>query len=154
MSLKIELIGSVTNILVAPILLWIFGIFGLAYSLIISSVFRSLFGLSVLKMKYNFYPDLQHSTRTIVSSVVSTGLTIGFIRYFSNIPSILSLILGTGTFILAYLIIAPVIGAVDANMIKYLDSKLRNIVVVYPIARIILRFEMKIIQILEKIKRN
>jgi O-antigen/teichoic acid export membrane protein len=35
MSLKIELIGSVTNILVAPILLWIFGIFGLAYSLII-----------------------------------------------------------------------------------------------------------------------
>ena len=154
MSLKIELIGSVTNILVAPILLWIFGIFGLAYSLIISSVFRSLFGLSVLKMKYNFYPDLQHSTRTIVSSVVSTGLTIGFIRYFSNIPSILSLILGTGTFILAYLIIAPVIGAVDANMIKYLDSKLRNIVVVYPIARIILRFEMKIIQILEKTKRN
>jgi hypothetical protein len=108
----------------------------------------------VLKMKYNFYPDLQHSMRTLVSSAVSTGLTIGFIRYFSNIPSILSLILGTGTFILAYLIIAPVIGAVDANMIKYLNSKLRNIVVVYPIARIILRFEMKIIQILDKIKRN
>ena len=147
-SLRVGLVGSVVSILVSPVLIWMWGVFGLAVSIIVSSVFRSLFGLYVFNRRYDFYPDLRHTMRTLLSSAVSASLSFGVVRLLSGATPFLSLLLGSGVFLLVYLFLAPVTGAVEERDIGNLDSMLRSLVVVYPFARVLLEFERKIIRVI------
>jgi len=151
-SLRVGLVGSAVSILVSPVLVWVWGIFGLAVSIIISSVFRSVFGLYMFIKRYDFYSDLLHTVKTLLSSGVSAGLSFGVVRLLSGVTPLLSLLLGSGVFLVTYLFIAPVTGAVEERDIENLDSMLRSLVVVYPFARILLGFERKIIRLLSRVR--
>jgi len=145
-SFRAGLVESVVIILVSPFLIGVWGALGLAMSLIVSRVTGSVFGLYVLHKKYCLYPNLWHSLRTLLGSLVSTGLSFGVIRLLSDLPTILSLFLGTGVFLTTYLFIAPVIGAIEEGDIMNLNGMLRGLFVIYPFIRIILGIERSIIR--------
>jgi len=146
LNLRVRLVGSAISILVSPVLVWMWGIFGLAVSLIISSSISRVFGLYVLKKRYGFYPDLRHSGRTLLSSVFSAGLSFGGVRFFSSVAPFLSLVIGSVIFVVVYLILAPSIGALEEEDIVNLDSMMSGLGVLYPFIRVFLRVERKIIR--------
>lgn len=146
-TLRVGLVGSAASILISPILVWMWGVSGLAVSIIVSSVTGSVFGLYALNKRYGFYPDLWHTARTLLSSVIAAGLAFGVVRLLSDATPLLSLFLGSGVYLLAYLFLAPVTGAVDEGDIENLDSMLRGLAVIYPFARIMLEFERHIIKL-------
>jgi len=153
-SLRVGLVGSVVSVLVSPVLIWSWGVFGLAVSIIVSSLFGSVFGLYVFNKRYDFYPDLQHTVRTLLSSAVSAGLSFGVIRLLSGGGPFVSLLLGSGVFLVVYLFMAPLTGAVLEGDIENLDSMLRSLVVVYPFARVFLRVERKIIRLIGGFRKD
>ena len=146
-SMRVGLFGSVTSILISPVFVWMWGVSGLASSVIISSIAGSAFGLYVLHEKYGLVPDLRHALRTLLSSAVSVGASFGVVRFMLAGSSFLSLVLGSGVFLLAYLFLASVLGVIEENDIGNLDSMLKGLVVVYPLAYILLEFERKILRL-------
>ena len=153
-SLRVGLVSSAVSIIVSPALVWVWGVFGLAVSIIVSSVFGSVFGLYMFNKRYDFYPDLGHTMRTLLSSLVSAGLSFGVIRLLSGGGSFVSLLFGSGVFAVAYLFLAPVTGAVEERDIVNLDSMLRSLAVVYPFAHTLLGFERKIIRLIAGFKKD
>jgi len=151
--MKVGFAGSVTAIVLYPIFVWIFGVEGLIIGIIISSLTRNLFGLYVLRRKYGVSPDLKHTGKTVLCSVVSAGSAYGAVQILSSSP-LLSLLLGSATFISTYLLLAPVTGAIEGRDIENLDSMLRELSVIYPFARLLLNIEEKILGLMQRQSRN
>ena len=146
-STKVGLVDSVIVILISPIFVWMWGIFGLAFSIIISKFAGSLLGLYILNEKYNMLPDLRHVIKTLLCSVISTIISLIVVRFLSVNFSFLNLLLISCIFFLAFLFLAPIMRVVDDSDIQNLDSMLSGIIIVYPLTRILLEFESRIIKL-------
>jgi len=144
-SMKVGLVGSIASILISPVFVWIWGVYGLASSIIVSSIAGSAFGLYVLNEKYGLLPDLRHALRTLLSSSVSAGASFGVVRFLSSSSPFLSLFLGSGVFLLAFLFFASFMKAIEESDITNLDLMLKGLVIIYPFARILLELERKIL---------
>lgn len=152
-NLKVSFAGSATSIVLYPVFVWMFGVEGLIIGIIISSLTQNLFGLYVLRRKYGVYPDLRHTGKTVLCSAVSAGSAYGAVQILSSSP-LLSLLLGSATFISTYLLLAPVTGAIEGRDIENLDSMLRELSVIYPFARLLLNIEEKILGLMQRQSRN
>jgi stage V sporulation protein B len=148
-NMKVGFSGSALAILLYPVFVWMFGVEGLIIGIIISSLTRNLFGLYVLRRKYGIYPDLRHTGKTVLCSAVSAVSAYGAVQILSSSP-LLSLFLGSATFLTAYLLLAPVTGAIEGRDIENLDSMLRELWVIYPFARLILKLEEKILGLMHR----
>lgn len=151
--LKVGLTSSAISILMSPILIWMWGVFGLAVSIIVSGISRNVFGLYVLYKKYGFYPDLWHTLRTLLSSTISASLSFGVVKLLSAVTPIVSLFIGSGVFLLFYLFLAPVVGAIEEYDIENLDTMLKGLRVIYPFAHLLLEFENRLISLLLRYKK-
>ena len=146
-TLKVVLTNSVASILISPVLVWVWGVFGLIVSIIVSSITGNVFGLYMLHRKYGVFPDLWHTVRTLLCSAVSAGVAYGVVHLLSASTPFLSLLIGSAVFLVVYLVLAPVIGAVEEQDIGNLDSMLRGLRVIYPIARLLFKIERRIIEL-------
>jgi O-antigen/teichoic acid export membrane protein len=153
-NLKISLISSATAIIVSPVFIWMWGVFGLALSLIVSSLVGSIFGLFVLGKRYNIYPDIGHSGRTLLSSLVSAAISYWVVSVISSVTPFIKLIIGSMIFFGVYIFLAPALGAIKEEDIDRLNSMSRNLGVVYSFIRVILCFERKIIRRIKGNKEN
>ena len=81
----------------------------------------------------------------MLCSAVLAGVAYGVVQLLSASTPFLSLFIGSAVFLVAYLVLAPVTGAVEEQDIVNLDSMLRGLWVVYPFARLFLEFEGRII---------
>ncbi len=91
------------------------GVSGLALSDIVSSIVGSAFGLYVLREKYGLLPDLWYALRTLLCSAVSAGASFWVVRFLLAGSPFLSLVLGSGVFLLAYLFLASFMGVIEEN---------------------------------------
>jgi len=154
LSFRVGFTSSIVSILVSPILIWVWGVFGLTVSLIISSVAGSIFGLYMLHKRYGFYPDLWHTIRTLLSSAVSAGLAFGVVWLLSDVGPFPSFFIGSGIFILVYLFLAPITGVIQEYDIINLDSMLKGLGVFYPFTSLLLKFEKKFLGLMIRRKKS
>ena len=145
-TMKIGLIGSAVSILLSPVLIWIWGMPGLIVSIIVSSVIANILGVYVLYRKYDVIPDLGHMGKMLLCSGISAGSAYGVLWLLSTITPLQSLFIGSTIFLIVFLVLAPVTGALEEQDIVNLDSMMRDIRFVYPFIRLILVFEEKIIK--------
>lgn len=146
------LVGSVVSILIAPVFMWKWGVFGLGSSIIVSSIASNVVGLYALNQKYGLLPDLRYALRTLLGSTVSAGLSFGVVRILLDNSPLLSLVLGSGVYLLAFLVLAPFMKIIENNDIDYLDTVLKGLVVIYPIARLVFEFERKIFRLMHVLR--
>ena len=99
-----------------------------------------------LPEKYSLKPNLSHSARTLLSSAISGGFSLVQQTYVKTSYPFVNLILTAFVFLSSYLIVAPLLGAIDNKDIHNLDSLLKNLRILYPFARVILRFEEKMLK--------
>jgi O-antigen/teichoic acid export membrane protein len=153
-SMKVVLVGSVASILISPVFVWMWGGFGLATSIIVSSIARSVYSLYVLNKKYGLLPDLRHALRTLLSSAVSAVVSYGVVRFLSTGSPFLSLVLSSVVFLLAYLFLASFMRVVEESDIGNLDSMLKGVAILYPFARLLLEFERRILRLTLRMKTD
>jgi stage V sporulation protein B len=146
-SMRVGLVGSVVSILISPVFVWMWGIFGLASSIIVSSIACGAFGLYALREKYGLLPDLRHASKTLLSSAVSAGVSFGVVRVTVAGSPFISLFLGSCVFLLAFLFLASFMRVIEEGDIGNLDSMLKGMAVIYPFARLLLEFERRIIRL-------
>ena len=145
-TMKIGLVGSAVSILLSPALIWIWGMPGLIVSIIASGVVANVLGVYVLHRKYDVHPDLGHMGKMLLCSGISAGSAYGVLWLLSTITPLQGLFTGSTIFIIVFLVLFPVTGALEGQDIVNLDSMMREISFVYPFIRLILDFEEKIIK--------
>jgi O-antigen/teichoic acid export membrane protein len=144
-TMKINLTASVVSILLSPVLVWKWSALGLIVSVILSEITRSLFGLLVLHRKYSIHPDIWRTERIVLCSTVSAGVAYGVLQVLSALTPFISLLIGSVFFLITYLVLAPIAGAIQEKDVENLDSMLRGLRIIYPIARLLLDIEEKIL---------
>ncbi|MFQ6053120.1 MAG: oligosaccharide flippase family protein, partial [Candidatus Bathyarchaeia archaeon] len=144
-SMRITLLLSSVSILLSPILVWVWGVIGLVASIIVSGLAGNLLGFLVLRNKYRVSPELEHSGRTLLCSAVSAASAYGVLWFLSDPTPLLRLFIGTAIFLTAFLLLAPLMGAIEGRDIGNLDLMLRDLKIIYPFARILLDFEERLL---------
>jgi peptidoglycan biosynthesis protein MviN/MurJ (putative lipid II flippase) len=145
-TMKIGLVGSAISILLSPVLIWIWSVPGLIVSIIVSGVIANVLGVYVLHRKYDVYPDLGHMGKILLCSGISAGSAYGVLWLLNTITPLQGLFIGSAIFLIVFLVLAPVTGALKEQDIVNLDSMMREINFVYPFIRLILDIEAKIIK--------
>jgi O-antigen/teichoic acid export membrane protein len=143
-SMRINVVTSALMIFLTFIFIQLWSVVGLIIAYTLSVLVKNLLGILILRKKYGISPNLQHSGKTFISCVLSGSLVFVFNHFFSTVP-LLDLLLSAVVFLSAYLVLAPILGAIRIWDLKYIDSMSKNIRV-YPVIRIILNILEKVIQ--------
>ena len=146
-SLEVGLANSLVSIFLSSVLIWKWGVLGLLVSLMVSRLSGNVFGIYVLHKRYGLYADFLHPLRTLLCSSVSAGISYGVIKFLPTSIPILSLLLGSATFLIVYLVLAPVSGAITETDVKNLESMFRGLAFVSFFAVLLLEVEKKILEL-------
>jgi peptidoglycan biosynthesis protein MviN/MurJ (putative lipid II flippase) len=142
----INSVGATLTILLSFALTWLWNIEGMLFSFIIAGLIQNLLGLSIIRNRFEIGPNLNHSSRIFLGSIFAGVVTLGIQWIIPNNLFVFELVLGAVIFVTLFLILAPIIGVIEINDIITLDSIFRSIKVFYPIARLILKFEKKLLK--------
>ena len=145
-SSRIIIISSSISVLLSIIFIYLWNIIGLVVSFILSSFIQNLLGLIVIRRKYDMGPDLSHTFKTFICSLISGVVTYGFLYVFKTLP-IVDLFFSVVIFLTSYLLIAPFIGAIEVIDVNNLDLMFKELKMIYPFARLVLDFEGRILRL-------
>ncbi|MCW4005356.1 MAG: oligosaccharide flippase family protein [Candidatus Bathyarchaeota archaeon] len=93
------------------------GVVGGIVAILFSSVPGMIWGLIWIWQKYRAKVDFSSSAKIMAASLLAAGVTYGFLLVF-NTADLLRLLFGAAVFVGAYLITAPLLGAVNHADIK------------------------------------
>ena len=146
-TFKINLISLVFSIPLASILIPRHGVLGLIISILASQLVSTGYGLYQVHKKYSIHLDWASSLKTVAASFSSALLVYTLLKLTPLTNPIYSLIIGGTLYITSFLGFAPILGAINDEDIENLESLLKELPLIYPIARLILRLEKKIIEL-------
>jgi uncharacterized membrane protein YfcA len=121
---------------ITPILTLFFNVPGFIFSLIVSGTISLAYTAS-LAYKYGLRFNFKSLMRICAASLISSATTLPISLYLPS-SHLVKLVLSSTTFILSYLTITPVIGAVEQRDIAGLISITRDI---KPASKMILSYE-------------
>jgi O-antigen/teichoic acid export membrane protein len=151
-ALKSSLINILVFVPLAPLFTALYGITGLIATLFTSSFCSLLYLLSTAVKKINVSLDASSSAKIYLASVTSALFSVAFLAA-SPFNGILNLILGGTIFIFTYLTLLPIIevlNATDMEIFRLLFHKIKS---VWPILKILLSYEAKILKYTQKLTR-
>jgi len=146
-TLIINIIGALSSIILTYALIQIWNIEGLLIGIIFSEFIRNLVSLTIIKKIYDITLDIIHIGKIIISSILAGGLSIFQQQYLKTSYPIFDLLLTSVIFISSYLIIAPLMGAIEKYDIDVFDTMTQNIKTIYPLVNIIIRIEKIILNV-------
>ncbi len=149
-TMKINLTTSLSFILLSPVLIWIWRVPGLIAGMAISQLLGNMYGLKVLKAKYDISPDYGHTARTLISSAISGATASVTLKTLQGSGPFPSLIVATAVYLISYLILAPSLRAIERKDVENLRTMLGDLRIIYPLIRLILSFEEKMIELIER----
>ncbi len=146
-AMVISSVGALLTIMLSLVFMQLWNVEGMLVSFILSGFVQNLLGLYIIKNRYGIGLNLNHTGRTVLCSLISGGISLGVLWVPPLQIPFLQLILSMVAFISTYIILAPILGAIEKKDINNLDSMLFTIRVLYPIARRILDFEKWLLNI-------
>jgi stage V sporulation protein B len=123
-SLKLSILSSIIGAILALILIPIYGIPGLIATILIPTIPNLALSLWWINKHYNFTIDLKSSIKIMVASASSAVITYISITQL-NLPNWITLILGAAIYFGAYIITAPLMGAINQRDIQNLKEMLK-----------------------------
>lgn len=149
-SMQVRLLKSVFSFIILPPLVWAYGIIGLALGIITIRLVPSFIGIYIINNKYKFRPDVEYTIKTLLCSIASAGITYIVVNSFSSTIEVFNLCIGLITFLLCYIVLAPVFGAIESEDVDNLVSMLKGLGIIYKISLYFLEIEKKILIALNK----
>jgi O-antigen/teichoic acid export membrane protein len=149
-ALKVNLIGLLVFLPLAPLLTFLFGVMGLIVSLFIINFCQLLYFLAMARKLVKTGPDFRTSAKAFAATALSAVALIAFLTAspFSDIPN---LILGAIILLLVYLTLLPVLGVLtqsDMEIFKQMFYKIRGIRV---ILKLFISYETKILKYKQRV---
>jgi hypothetical protein len=145
--LRISILTLAIYVPLCPALTWIWGPLGVLIAYIIAAAISTVYGLSRASVTFGARPDLRASGRILLTSMGAALPTIILVRLGVMRVGLGNLVVGGLLFLLIYLTLAPVAGAIN----KWDVSKLRSIPcrtrMVAWLANLIFDYEAKLLSI-------
>jgi hypothetical protein len=110
---------------------WLFRVPGLVIALILSGLVSISYSLWLSTVRYGMRVDLKGSLAALVAALAS-ALPVLLIVYYSVLPSLGNVIIGGLVYLLAYLTLAPLFGAVKRTDLQTLAPILGQISILRP----------------------
>jgi O-antigen/teichoic acid export membrane protein len=111
-NMKLTLITSAISLALNLMLIPTFGILGLLVTNIVAGIPSLLIALWWIKKKFNASIDLGSSAKIVLSSTIAAALTYLVVSQLT-VSSWITLILGALIFLTAYLVLTPLVGAIN-----------------------------------------
>ena len=144
-TLKITALTLGVYIPLGPILTWIDGPNGLLIAYIVSYTVSTLYGVRSVSSSFDAQPDYRSSLRTLLASLVAAVLPAILIEVRAIGTDLISLIGGGVLYLIIYLTLMPIFGAVDSQDTKNLETLLCNKRAVALYVRPVLTYERRIL---------
>jgi len=144
MTLKLSVIMALVTAFLTPTLTMVQRVYGLIVSIIVSNLMALIYGLKNLNSKYGITIDLKSSVKVLISALIA-AVPVIVVRGLVKNP-ILSVAASTTVYIITYLTITPLFKVLKVYELERLETTLRDIKVVKPLATLILKYEMTLIR--------
>ncbi len=126
---KMSLLTLVVYLPMGPALAWPWGPYGVLVAQILSTAASTIYGIHQTSMKYDALPDLRASGRILIAALAAAIPVVALVQLQLAAVGVVNLVAGGLLYLLAYLTLAPVLGAVD----KFDIINLRTIMSLVPL---------------------
>jgi O-antigen/teichoic acid export membrane protein len=145
-SLKATLIQLPAVLLLTPVLTWLYRVPGFIAALIISGAPPLAYLALTAHSKYGLKFNLDGIVRICAAGLISSTPILAIASYLPS-SHLVKLMLSAATFLLAYLILAPLIGAIKPEDINNLNLITEDIKPISKLSKIALSFEKRILSL-------
>jgi len=139
-TLKVNVVNFLTSLPLIYILTMLQGVLGLITSIIISSLAALIYALTIVTKKFNIkfnYPDI---SKIYLTTFLSGSIAFLFHRFLS-FSYLIELILVSAIFTTSYLVLVPLLGAINRRDIEVFRSIFSRFKLITPFTDILLNFE-------------
>jgi O-antigen/teichoic acid export membrane protein len=126
-------------------LTWVWGPFGLLIAYVLSAASSTVYGVRQASAKFGARPDVRASGRVLLASLGAAIPTIVLIQLGGMATGIVNLTIGGPLYLVVYLTLAPVLGAVDKSDIINLRTILCRRRIVARLANPVFDYEAKLL---------
>jgi len=146
-TLKINLLNLAISIPLALILIPLYDVLGLISSILASQLVSTCYGLYQVYRKYQISIEYFSSLKIAVTSLLSVLPLYILLKleYFSN--TIQNIALGGTLYVMSFLLLAPMLGAINNEDIDNFEKFFNELPIIYPVLRYILILERKVIKL-------
>lgn len=126
---KKSFLALVVYLPLGPAFAWLWGAYGILVAYVLSSAVSTVYGIRQTSIKYDARPDLRASARVLIVALAAAVPSITLIQLHLTETGVVNLVAGGFLYVLAYLTLAPALGAVD----KFDIMNLRTILSLVPL---------------------
>jgi len=152
--LRIGILTLAIYVPLSPALVWLWGPLGLLIAYILANAISTVYGLNRASAIFGARPDLKASGRILLASLGAAVPTIALIRLDAMGIGISNLIVGGLLFLVIYLTLAPIAGAMDRWDVSNLRSILCRTRIVAWLANPIFDYEAKLLSMMGRDQRS
>jgi len=151
-TFKSSLVSLISFIPLAPLFISLYGILGLIVAFLMSNFLSLIYYLLIAVKQIKLQIDIRSSVKIYFDTAISAIVLFIFVTAspFNGIPN---LILGGMLFFFTYLTLLPVIGILNLTDIKILRQLFRNTKSLWPIVKLLLVYETKVLNFKQKLTR-
>jgi len=133
-----------------PALAWLWGPYGVLVAYILSNATSTFYGITQTSRKFYARPNLKASGRAVLAAFGAAVPTVGLIQLDPMGVGVVNLIAGGLLYLLVYLTLAPILGAVDEQDILNLRKLLGGTRVVAILVNPIFDYESKLLSTIRR----
>jgi O-antigen/teichoic acid export membrane protein len=126
---KISILTLAVYLPMGPALAWPWGPYGVLVAQILSNAASTIYGIRQTSMKYDALPDFRASGRILIAALAAAVPVVVLVQLHLTAVGVVNLVAGGLLYLLMYLTLAPVLGAVD----KFDVTNLRTVLSFVPL---------------------
>jgi O-antigen/teichoic acid export membrane protein len=133
-----------------PALAWIGGPLGLLIAFIVSNAASTVYGVRQISEKFNARLDLKASGRVLFAALAAAVPTVGLIQFDGAGVGVINLVVGGLLYLVVYLTLAPILGAVENQDILNLRTLLGGTRIVAVLVNPVFDYESKLLSVVNR----
>jgi putative peptidoglycan lipid II flippase len=151
---KVVVVMSVVTLAIylplGPALAWIWGPLGLLIAYIVSNAASTVYGIRQVSEKFNARIDLKASGRVLFAALAAAVPTVGLIQFDRAGVGVINLVVGGLLYLVVYLTLAPILGAVEKQDILNLRTLLGGTRIVAVLVNPVFDYESKLLSVVNR----
>jgi len=142
---KMSVLSLAVYLPLGPLLAWLWGPYGVLVAYILSNAASTAYGIRQTSVRFDARPDLRAGGRVLLAALGAAVPTVALIQLDGAGVGVVNLIFGGLLYLLAYLTLAPTVGALSKQDILNLRTLLGGTRMVSMLLNPILDYESKLL---------
>ena len=144
---KMSVLTLVVYLPLGPALAWLWGPYGLLIAYILSNACSTVYGIRETSTRFDARPDLKAGGRILLAALGAAIPTLGLTLLDGAGVGVVNLVIGGLLYLLVYLTLAPIIGAVDKQDVLNLRTLLAGTRIVATLLNPVFDYEMRLLSV-------